>query len=101
MAGNGVFAVRRGRLSSQRVGPEKEAVFDHDGDDVGILFGVVDGHHAILILLHFPKMKLNRSSDVIEERVGSDCADGSGHELIMAITIHVALIDTRAKISLV
>ena len=83
------------------MGPEKEAVIDHDGDDVGILFGVVDGHHAILILLHFPKMKLNRSSDVIEERVGSDCADGSGHELIMTITIHVTLIDTRAKISLV
>ena len=84
------------------MGPEKEAVFNHDGDDVGILFGVVDGHHAILILLHFSKMKSKRSCDVIEERVGSDCADGSGHEsIIITITIHVTLIDARAKISLV
>ena len=101
MAGNDVFAITDGRFSSQWQSPEKETIFHHDGNDVGIFFGVVNGRHAILIFLHFPTMKPKRSCDVIEEREGIDCADGSDHEPIMSSTIHVMLIKTSAKISLV
>ena len=45
-----------------------EAIFHHEGNDVGIFFGVVDGDHAIPIFLHFPAIKSKMHSNRMEER---------------------------------
>lgn len=78
-----------------------EATFHHDGDDVRIFFGVVDGEHVIPIFLHFPAIKSAMRSNMIEESGDDDCADGSDHEIIMSFTIHVMLINASAQIALI